>query len=104
LRDVLSRSFDRIDLMNAALDRADKVIDKQKTIIDALEKRDELRIREIDALQRALTAEEKVTLVYKEKAELAEARIQQIEKKNSRNNKLKTVALAVAGILFFVLK
>jgi non-homologous end joining protein Ku len=90
----------RLEAANEQLKLSTELIDKQKAEIASLEKRDEYRLREIDALKRAVEAETAATTLQRERADNAEKKVSElageVEKAKKRGN-TKAIVAFVAG-------
>lgn len=106
MRDTLTRAIDKIEKLNTALDKADELIEHQDRLIKSLEVRDQYRSKEIAALRDALTTEESLRRKEAERADLAEKRVTQLEKRVNKTSKLQKFAIistiVFAGLRTFV--
>lgn len=80
IRRALSAALDKIERLNAETAAAAALVKEQDGLVSSLERRDEFRLREIDALKRAQAATEELREVERRRADLAEARVKELER------------------------
>lgn len=100
-KQVTERALDKVEAQNEALKSADTLIEKQKEIIAAQTRLEEIRKQEIDALRRALDAQTQAKELERSRADLADKRASDLEGKLAsakKRSKVWTVVGFVLGI------
>jgi septal ring factor EnvC (AmiA/AmiB activator) len=78
-RETLRRAVDKLEAQQKQLEAAETLITLQKQVIESLEKRDQYREKEIEALRNALTAESRAKQLEAERATLAESQVKELD-------------------------